>query len=86
MPTVNRWIPRLCCEPLGDARHRHRGGCHGCGALDGAVAGTIAQHRGIKVKILSVPELASTGSAGYLLDRYGICPEGIAETARTLIK
>jgi transketolase len=54
--------------------------------LEGAVAGTIAQHRPIKVKILSVPEFASTGSAGYLLDRYGICPEGIAETARTLIK
>jgi hypothetical protein len=33
-----------------------------------------------------VPEFAPTGSAGYLLDRYRMPPEGIAEAARALIK
>jgi len=37
------------------------------------------------MKIVSVPEFAPTGSAGYLLDRYGMSAEGIAQTARALI-
>lgn len=32
--------------------------------------------------ILGVPEFAPTGSAGYLLDRYGMSPNGIADAAR----
>ena len=32
-----------------------------------------------RMRILGVPEFAPTGSAGYLLDRYGMSPEGIAD-------
>jgi transketolase len=54
--------------------------------LDGALAETVAQQYPIKMKILGVPGFVPTGSAGYLLDRYGMSPEGIAETAPALIK
>jgi transketolase len=55
------------------------------GALGGAVAETVVQAHPTKIKILGVPEFAPTGSAGFLLDRYGMSPEGIAEAARRLI-
>ena len=55
------------------------------GGLGGAVAETLAQHHPARMRILGVPEFAPTGSAGYLLDRYGMSPEGIADTARTLL-
>ena len=55
------------------------------GGLGGAVAETVVQHHPTRMKILGVPEFAPTGSAGYLLDRYGMSPEGIAEAARALI-
>jgi transketolase len=55
------------------------------GALGSAVAETVVQNHPIKIKILGVPEFAPTGSAGFLLDRYGMSPEGIAEAARALI-
>ena len=55
------------------------------GALGGAVAETVSQHHPVKIKILGVPEFAPTGSAGFLLDRYGMSPEGIAAAARALI-
>ncbi|HEY9472151.1 MAG TPA: transketolase C-terminal domain-containing protein, partial [Propionibacteriaceae bacterium] len=55
------------------------------GGLGGAVAETVAQHHPVKIKILGVPEFAPTGSAGFLLDRYGMSPEGIAEAARAIL-
>ncbi len=55
------------------------------GGLGGAVAETVVQNHPTKMKILGVPEFAPTGSAGYLLDRYGMSPEGIAGAARALI-
>jgi transketolase len=55
------------------------------GALGGAVAETVVQNHPVKIKILGVPEFAPTGSASFLLDRYGMSAEGIAEAARTLI-
>jgi transketolase len=55
------------------------------GALGGAVAETVSQHHPVKIKILGVPEFAPTGSAGFLLDRYGMSPDGIAAAARALI-
>ena len=55
------------------------------GALGGAVAETVVQNHPTKMKILGVPEFAPTGSAGFLLDRYGMSPEGIAAAARKLI-
>lgn len=54
------------------------------GALGGAVAEVVAEHHPTFVKILGVPEFAPTGSAGFLLDRYGMSPAGIADAAREL--
>ena len=54
------------------------------GGLGGAVAETIVQSHPTRMKILGVPEFAPTGSAGFLLDRYGMSPAGIADAARTL--
>jgi transketolase len=54
------------------------------GALGGAVAETVVQNHPTRVKILGVPEFAPTGSAGFLLDRYGMSPDGIADAARAL--
>jgi transketolase len=54
------------------------------GGLGGAVAETVVQHHPTRVTILGVPEFAPTGSAGFLLDRYGMSPEGIADSARKL--
>src|SRR5690349_437547 len=55
------------------------------GGLGGAVAETVVQHHPTKMKILGFPQFAPTGSAGFLLDHYGMSPEGIAETARALL-
>jgi transketolase len=56
------------------------------GGLGGAVAETVVENHPTRVTILGVPEFAPTGSAGFLLDRYGMSPEGIADAARALIK
>jgi hypothetical protein len=58
----------------GDGRHRdgRRGDIHR--KSWGAVAETVVQHRPNRVAILGVPEFAPTGSAGFLLDRYGMSP------------
>jgi transketolase len=55
------------------------------GGLGGAVAETVVQNHPVRMKILGIPEFAPTGSAGFLLDRYGMSPEGIAEAARGLL-
>ena len=55
------------------------------GGLGGAVAEAVVQHHPTRVTILGVPEFAPTGSAGFLLDRYGMSPEGIADAARQLL-
>jgi len=55
------------------------------GGLGGAVAETVVQNHPVRMKILGVPEFAPTGSAGFLLDRYGMSAEGIADAARALI-
>ncbi|WP_410788778.1 transketolase family protein [Kribbella sp. C-35] len=55
------------------------------GGLGGAVAETVVQHYPARVSILGFPEFAPTGSAGYLLDRYGLSAEGIADAARKLV-
>jgi transketolase len=56
------------------------------GGLGGAVAETVVRHHPTRVTILGVPEFAPTGSAGFLLDRYGMSPEGIADAARQLLR
>ena len=55
------------------------------GGLGGAVAEAVVQHHPARMKILGVPEFAPTGSAGFLLDHYGMSPDGIAQAARTLL-
>ncbi|MER7246281.1 transketolase C-terminal domain-containing protein [Kribbella sp. NPDC000426] len=55
------------------------------GGLGGAVAETVVQHHPARVSILGFPEFAPTGSAGYLLDRYGLSADGIADAARKLV-
>jgi transketolase len=55
------------------------------GGLGGAVAETVVQHHPTRMTILGVPEFAPTGSAGFLLDRYGMSPGGIADAARALV-
>jgi transketolase len=55
------------------------------GSLGGAVAECVVQNHPTRVKILGVPEFAPTGSAGFLLDRYGMSPDGIADAARALL-
>ena len=54
------------------------------GALGGAVAETVVSRHPARMRILGVPEFAPTGSAGFLLDRYGMSPGGIADAARAL--
>jgi transketolase len=56
------------------------------GGLGGAVAETVVQHHPTRVTILGIPEFVPTGSAGFLLDRYGMSPEGIADAARQLLR
>ncbi|MFB9378400.1 transketolase family protein [Kineococcus gynurae] len=56
------------------------------GGLGGAVAEAVVQHHPTRMTILGVPEFAPTGSAGFLLDRYGMSPEGIADAARNLAR
>jgi transketolase len=56
------------------------------GGLGGAVAETVVAHHPTRMRILGVPEFAPTGSAAYLLDRYGMSPGGIADAARELVK
>lgn len=56
------------------------------GGLGGAVAEAVVAHHPTRMRILGVPEFAPTGSAGYLLDRYGMSPAGIADAARELVK
>ncbi|MEV0795263.1 transketolase C-terminal domain-containing protein [Kribbella sp. NPDC050459] len=56
------------------------------GGLGGAVAETVVQHHPTRVSILGIGEFAPTGSAGYLLDRYGLSADGIADAARKLLR
>jgi transketolase len=56
------------------------------GGLGGAVAETVVQHHPARVSILGFPEFAPTGSAGYLLDHYGLSPDAIATAARHLAR
>nr|WP_275588441.1 transketolase C-terminal domain-containing protein [Microlunatus panaciterrae] len=51
------------------------------GGLGSAVAETVVDRCPVPVKILGVPEFAPTGSASYLLDRYGMSPAGIRDAA-----
>lgn len=55
------------------------------GGLGSAVAEVVVTHHPVPMKILGVTEFAPTGSAEYLLDRFGMSPAGIAQAAQTLL-
>ncbi len=52
------------------------------GGLGSAVAEVVAERAPVRVRRLGVPGIfAPTGSAGFLLDEFGMSPEGMAESA-----
>lgn len=56
------------------------------GGLGSSVAEVVVQHQPVPMKILGVPGVfAPTGSANFLLDEFGMAPEGICEASRVLI-
>lgn len=57
------------------------------GGLGSAVAEVVVDESPVPMKRLGVPGIfAPTGSANFLLDEFGMSPEGIAESAAGLIK
>ncbi len=55
------------------------------GGLGSAIAEVVVQHAPVPMKILGVPGVfAPTGSANFLLDEFGMSPEGIANAGRAL--
>ncbi|MCW2306322.1 transketolase family protein [Rhodobium gokarnense] len=57
------------------------------GGLGSAVAEVVVRGRPVPMEILGVPGIfAPTGSANFLLDEFGMSPEGIAESAEALLK
>lgn len=56
------------------------------GGLGSAVASLIVQHRPVPMRILGVPRaFAPTGSAGFLLEHFGLTADGIAHAAREIV-
>jgi len=56
------------------------------GGLGSSVAEVVVQHQPVPMKILGVPGIfAPTGSANFLLDEFGMAPEGICEAGRHLV-
>ncbi|MGH7291961.1 MAG: transketolase C-terminal domain-containing protein, partial [Myxococcota bacterium] len=57
------------------------------GGLGAAVASQVAQDSPCRMRILGIPgQFAPTGSAGFLLDHFGLNAEGIADAARDLVR
>lgn len=57
------------------------------GGLGSAIAEVVVDTCPVPMKILGVPGVfAPTGSANYLLNKYGMSPEGIAASAQALVK
>ena len=56
------------------------------GGLGGAVAETVVRRCPVPVAMLGLPDtFAPTGSAGWILDHFGMDPQGIAATASALV-
>jgi transketolase len=56
------------------------------GGLGSAVAEVVVESHPVPMKMLGVPGIfAPTGSANFLLDEFGMSPEGIAESAAVLL-
>ncbi len=57
------------------------------GGLGSAVAEVVVDHHPVPMTRLGVPGIfAPTGSANFLLDEFGMSPDGIAESAMALVK
>ena len=56
------------------------------GGLGGAVAEYCAQHKPVRMRMLGFPGFLPTGSAEWLMERYGLSGEGIASAARELLE
>lgn len=57
------------------------------GGLGSAIAEVVVQHHPVPMKILGVPGVfAPTGSANFLLDEFGMSPEGISTAVINLMK
>jgi transketolase len=56
------------------------------GGLGGAVAETVVAEHPTRVTILGFDAFQPTGTAGFLIDRAGMSPEGIADAARRLVR
>lgn len=57
------------------------------GGLGSAVAEVVVQTAPVPMKLLGVPgKFAPTGSANFLLDHFGMSPEGIADSAEALVQ
>lgn len=55
------------------------------GGLGAAVAELVSQKHPVKMRILGVPGFAPTGSAGFLLEHFGLTGSAIAERAAELL-
>lgn len=55
------------------------------GGLGGAVAEVVAAHHPVPVRIMGFPGFLPTGSAEWLLERFGLTAEGIARAAREVL-
>jgi transketolase len=56
------------------------------GGLGGAVAELTATHAPCAMRILGFPGFLPTGSAAWLMERYGLTAPGIAAAARGLVR
>ncbi|MCP3729500.1 transketolase family protein [Sphingomonas sp. MG17] len=55
------------------------------GGLGGAVAEYCAQHSPVKMRMVGFPGFLPTGSAKWLMEKFGLTAEGIAGAARDLL-
>ncbi|WP_419998981.1 transketolase family protein [Streptomyces boninensis] len=55
------------------------------GGLGAAVAKVVAEQHPVPVRMLGVPAFAPTGSAGFLLDHFGLNADGIAAAVRDVL-
>jgi transketolase len=55
------------------------------GGLGGAVAEVLATNTPCPMRILGFPGFLPTGSAEWLMERYGLTSKGIADAARGLL-
>lgn len=55
------------------------------GGLGGAVAEYCAQHDPVKMRMIGFPGFLPTGSAAWLMERFGLTADGIAAAARELL-